>query len=1344
MRQPTFTCLRGAAHAVPLLLLGAGLVFVRPCSAGASGFANTGNLGTARSGHTATLLPNGRVLVVAGFNNSSIFLASTELYDLASGTWTASGDLATGRYQHTATLLPNGKVLVAGGGGNFTASASAELYDPANGTWAAAGNLTTSRAFPTANLLPNGKVLVTGGGVTAELYDPVSGTWTVTGSLATGRDTATATLLANGKVLVVGGYGNGVTRASAELYDPASGTWTTTGSLATARYQHTATLLPSGKVLVTGGYNFTGGYQASAELYDPASGTWTATASLATAFYRQTATLMPNGTVLVAGGAGVSGSLASAELYDPASGTWTATGSLGAARAVYTATLLPNNKVLVAGGYNYGPNVTLASAELYDSGSGSPTPTSTPIATPTSTPTPTPGTTPPHGFGKLLNISTRLRVLGADKVLIGGFIVAGSDPKRVIIRAIGPSLTAFGVSDALADPTLELHDGSGSLIFTNDNWKDTQKQAILDTTIPPTHDLESAIVATLAPGGYTAIVRGKDNGTGVALVEVYDLNQATDSKLANISTRGFVDKDNNVMIGGFIVGPNGTAGGTLLVRAIGPSLSNFGIQNPLADPMLELHNGDGTTIASNDNWKNTQRANIQFTGIPPSSDLESAIVQTFAPGAYTAIVRGKNNGTGVSLIEVYDLTPKTLEQVSQLISASQGGVITLPAGSSVSIPPGVLTSDQLVTLSILSSLPRQPPNGFIVGVGPALSISFAPVPMNTSGVKQSPKPQSKNQTNAPSTNLEFVLNYSGSTASGYNGAVPIGEYILPQPNGSTVDNYFGATGQIDSINKTVTFDIDPAIFLNAFGAANISNFTFVFSQGNVNPTLASVELPRRRYWNGSSWVDTPVPSIMLNTGTPPNSDPKTLVFVHGVNSFVDQAFGDCGAGSFDATSQIMTAGGYTQAIGFDYNWTQKVDLSGQQLAAFIRASELKRFDFEGHSMGGAVVLSGASYITESTIQIDKIVTLGGAGEGTPVANVAPALATLLLAYPPTRAVALLAGQIPTLVNLITSPGIQDLNLNSAALLTIRDNYNTNAMRQNTAILTVAGTVPIPSSQIFRPLFGSEQYDGLIGVFEANLTGRAHYPVGDYGVSHIELECNDQIIGDVGKLVKPSPTPTPKLDFSAPEGGTSPPDQTFTIKNVGPAGSALNYTASADAPWLGLPGSPSSIIPLAAGASVARTVSVNSGGLSASKSPYTATITVSDPASSNRSQTIAVTLTINPPGGSLSLAITSQTWTPHYFNGQISSYSAVVKGTASGPVASGLRVVSFDFGSGGDLKIVADSWTAGSLGNPDRGSGDPATTTWTVTESFAGLDEVLTISLGNAFTNPSTIYVRAHP
>jgi len=354
-------------------LLGALLQAVT-VAAHAAGFTTTSSLATAREVHTATLLPNGKVLVTGGYNSGSGALAGAEVYDPATGTWTATGSLATARELHTATLLPNGKVLVTGGYGSSGYLASAELYDPATGTWTATGSLATARYVHMATLLPNGKVLVTGGyGISsflasAEVYDPATGTWTATGSLATARYGHTATLLPNGKVLVTGGDGSSSILASAELYDPATGTWTATGFLATARDVHTATLLPNGKVLVTGGYNNSSGSLASAEVYDYAAGTFATTGSLATAREVHTATLLPNGQVLVTGGSGGSGYLAGAEVYDPATGTWTATGSLATARCVHTATLLPNGKVLVTGGL--GSSSILASAEVYDPATG--------------------------------------------------------------------------------------------------------------------------------------------------------------------------------------------------------------------------------------------------------------------------------------------------------------------------------------------------------------------------------------------------------------------------------------------------------------------------------------------------------------------------------------------------------------------------------------------------------------------------------------------------------------------------------------------------------------------------------------------------------------------------------------------------------------------------------------------------------------------------------------------------------------------------------------------------------------------------------------------------------------
>lgn len=289
------------------------------------------------------------------------------------------------------------------------------------------------------------------------------------------------------------------------------------------------------------------------------------------------------------------------------------------------------------------------------------TPTSTPAATPTPTPTvapsATPSATPMAAPGRLGNIGTRLRVETGDNVLIGGFMVTGTPPKRIILRAIGPSLTSVGVPDALANPTLELHDFSG-VLASNDNWMDApNRQEIIDSGLAPTRDFESAILATLPANNsaYTAIVRGVGNGTGVGLIEVYDLNGAADSKLANISTRGLVQKGDDVMIGGLIVVGESSTGA--IVRAIGPSLADFGVPNALQDPTLELHDGNGAIIAFNDDWKDTQRAAIEATGIPPTNDDESAILAPLSPGNYTAIVRGKDNGTGVGLIEVYDLGP---------------------------------------------------------------------------------------------------------------------------------------------------------------------------------------------------------------------------------------------------------------------------------------------------------------------------------------------------------------------------------------------------------------------------------------------------------------------------------------------------------------------------------------------------------------------------------------------------------------------------------------------------------------------------------------------------------------
>jgi N-acetylneuraminic acid mutarotase len=327
----------------------------------------TAPLATPRYDHIATLLGNGKVLVAGGYGNG--YLASAELYDPSTNTWSSAGSMADGRQYFTATLLANGKVLVAGGRGYGTITgslASAELYDPATNSWSDVGYMATARDNFTATLLSNGKVLVAGGvgKSSAELFDPLTNTWSLAAPMATARSSPTATLLPNGKVLVAGGSGrNGTPLASAELYDPITDSWSAAASMAEARARNTATLLDNGKVLVAGGDGVGPGLMGrltSAEVYDPGTNTWSSAGSMAEARTASTATLLGSGKVLVAGGFGSSpGALDSAELYDPLSNTWTSAGDMVFPASGHTATLLGNGNVLFEGGD------ARVSAELY-------------------------------------------------------------------------------------------------------------------------------------------------------------------------------------------------------------------------------------------------------------------------------------------------------------------------------------------------------------------------------------------------------------------------------------------------------------------------------------------------------------------------------------------------------------------------------------------------------------------------------------------------------------------------------------------------------------------------------------------------------------------------------------------------------------------------------------------------------------------------------------------------------------------------------------------------------------------------------------------------------------------
>jgi hypothetical protein len=252
-----------------------------------------------------------------------------------------------------------------------------------------------------------------------------------------------------------------------------------------------------------------------------------------------------------------------------------------------------------------------------------------------------------------------MRVQTGNNSGVGGFIITGNTPKHVILRAIGPSLTRYGIVDVLADPVLELHGTGAFATITNDNWRDTQEPEIEKTGIPPTNDFESAIVVTLDPGAYTAVVRGKNNTSGVGLIEVYDLDQTASSRLANLSTRAFVSTGNEIVIAGFFLSEGG-ADDKVVVRGLGPSLSGFGLSPVLANPTLELRNSDGSLVFTDNDWQDNpaQATELLAVGLAPTNAFEAAIVANLPPDLYTALLAGRSNGTGIGLVEIYDLGPQ--------------------------------------------------------------------------------------------------------------------------------------------------------------------------------------------------------------------------------------------------------------------------------------------------------------------------------------------------------------------------------------------------------------------------------------------------------------------------------------------------------------------------------------------------------------------------------------------------------------------------------------------------------------------------------------------------------------
>jgi N-acetylneuraminic acid mutarotase len=596
----------------------------------------------------------GTEMIIWGGYGGNGSLSTGGRYNPSTDSWAATSTANAPTPVGTAVWTGTEMIVWGGSGGYLNTGGR---YNPVTDSWAptSTANAPTGRLEHTA--VWTGTEMIVWGGMdvhfnllnTGGRYNPGTDSWTPTSvtNAPSGRVFHTA-VWTGSQMIVWGAFGN-----TGGKYNPVTDSWaaTSTANAPTAREGHTAVW--TGFEMIVWGGHAPGGVLNSGGRYQPGTDSWTATSTLNAPESRDAHTAVWTGSeMIVWGGAKLlpsEGYLNTGGRYNPTTETWAATSIANAplARHEHTA-VWTGSEMIVWGGAHGNGTLFLNTGRRYCA-------------------------QPPAVLSQFGNISTRAFVQTGENVMIGGFIVQGSQTKRVIIRAIGPELAQHGVPNPLLNPTLELHDGRGALIASNDDWHRTiiggiitgdQWVDIINSGHAPSDGRESAIIADLPPGNYTAIVRGVNNITGVALVEAYDLSPETNSILGNISTRSFVETGDNVMIGGFII--EGSHPQRVIIRAIGPELSAppFNIPNALADPALELHNGSGTLLASNDNWMTTilggiitsdQVQDIRDSGHAPTDPRESAIIATLPPGNYTAIVRGVNASTGVGLVEVYDL-----------------------------------------------------------------------------------------------------------------------------------------------------------------------------------------------------------------------------------------------------------------------------------------------------------------------------------------------------------------------------------------------------------------------------------------------------------------------------------------------------------------------------------------------------------------------------------------------------------------------------------------------------------------------------------------------------------------
>ena len=615
---------------------------------------STADAPSGRVGHTA-VWTGSEMIVWGGVAHGPIYFNTGGRYNPSTDTWTAisTANAPTGRDFHTAVWTGTEMIVWGGEGNNFIPLNSGGRYNPGTDTWTA----TSLTDAPTARLnhtaVWTGSEMIVWGGHDEVVgysnsggrYNPATNSWTTTSTSNAPGARQWHTAVWTGSEMIIWGGVPGL-RNTGGRYNPTTNSWTPTriAGAPSGRVDHTA-VWTGGEMIIWGGsdgYFFakTGGR------YNPATNSWTATSTANAPDGRLWHTAVWTGSEMIVWGGHVFhvGDVNTGGRYNPLTDQWTDTSTIRqpSARELHTAVWTGSEMII------WGGNFCLFTCHSLDTGGRY-----------------------CANVSHVGNISTRAFVQTGDNVVIGGFMVQGTQPKRVIIRAIGPELTSYGVPNALVNPTLELHDGTGALMASNDNWQHTiiggiitsdQRGDIRNSGYAPGDGRESASVAELPAGNYTAMVHGVNDTTGVALVEVYDLSPGFNSILSNISTRAFVQTSDDVMIGGFIV-----AGGVskkVIVRAIGAELTQYGVPNVLANPTLELYDGAGALIASNDNWTRTiiggiitasQFRDILDSGYAPTDLSESALIADLPAGNYTAIVRGVNSTTGVGLVEVYDL-----------------------------------------------------------------------------------------------------------------------------------------------------------------------------------------------------------------------------------------------------------------------------------------------------------------------------------------------------------------------------------------------------------------------------------------------------------------------------------------------------------------------------------------------------------------------------------------------------------------------------------------------------------------------------------------------------------------